>query len=241
MDVTKLHDEVCKALDNAGAVTVASLLPDYQGSNVDAVFPVERVLIEVKSLCEDQTAAADLSEKLGTIVAKWRHLPDMPIIFGTVKVAPKAFPPAVRDDIVRYLGRRVSKDIKQANSQLKATQRALGGDWIRYVLFVAPTHSGIHPGVIGSAAFLHLRGGNCSSIDGIFCITVPVDDVPTGDRPPTISTHSRGGHTSLPDELKERIAHAWTGHLTTDHGWDIAPLLSASEADFMRLFMEPES
>lgn len=76
MRTKQLHEELVKAVTTAGAVSPSSLLSgQYIGQIADAVFVNERAILEVKSVCDDHAAVAELERRLAPSFERWARQP----------------------------------------------------------------------------------------------------------------------------------------------------------------------
>lgn len=242
MRTLELHDELVAALLDSGAVEPEELLPsDYSGKRADAVFEAEKVIIEVKSLCEDRIASDECRGCVDRVFEKWTRKGG-PIIFGTVWVHDTKLPPAMADELVACFGPRVKNNLRDGNRQLRATADALG--WPSFyglVLLVTPAHFRTHPGVIGRAAWeLLRRAEEAPLVNGIATFSVPVADHapdPAGDL--MVIPHSRGTRP-LPVGLIETLADNFARRFAARAGSDRVHRRDMTEDDFMTKFLGPE-
>ena len=242
MRTAELHDELVGAFLDAGAVEPENLLPPgYVGKRADALFENARVIVEVKSLCDDRLASDECRNCVNSVFSSWAKK-DGPIVFGTVWIQDSDLPPAMADELVACFGPRVKTCLKDGNRQMRATGEALG--WPSYyglVALITPAHFRTHPGIIGRAAWeLLRRPDQAPVVNGIVTFAVPVEEHapdPPGDL--LVIPHSRAGR-ALPPGLVEAVADNFARRFAARAGSEKLFRQEMTEDDFMTQFMGPE-
>jgi hypothetical protein len=242
MRIAELHDALCAAIIDAGAVTADSLLSaQYAGKRADAVFLDDRVIIEVKSLCKDRVESEDVRTKVDRIFIDWMGKGG-PVIFGQVTVGLAQLPQKMADEIVATFGDRVRTSIKDANRQIRATAEQLG--WTSYtglVAVITPNSFKTDAGVIGSAAWQLLRRPKeAPCVQQFLTVAVPVEDGPSTGGDLMFMPHPRHADVPFPDELGIRIAQAFAMRLAGISEPALVERREMPAEEFMRRFMAPE-
>lgn len=204
------HELMVEVLRAAGGEDASSAVPaDYKGRIADILFPVEDVIVEVKSLTTDRAAERQTSDAIGEMFSRGIHL-GAPVIFGQVTIGLHDLPPPVAANALRIAGRRVLLEAKAANSQIKATKEILGRpESLGVVALITPPFK-LDRDSIGWLMGDAMRDGRCSGIDQLLLVETPLL-APEGARPQDdtfISLHSRADR-GLPPHLVEAIDRAW--------------------------------
>jgi hypothetical protein len=215
------HELMIRVLCEAGGHRVEELLPtDYHGKRADVVFTEEGVVAEVKTIGSDRTADPETAAALGKMFSENVAM-GAPILFEPTTIGLHDLPQAVAEKALRIIGRRVQRETRDANRQIKATWAALGiRDPYGLFVLVTPSH-GLDRDSIGWLISDALRGGTRRGINGVVIVETPISAaMPSPSGPDSyLQSHSRGGRV-LPPQLWERIGHAW-GVVTKQKKHDI--------------------
>lgn len=211
------HDLMMEVFRAAGGVDAESVAPEgYRNRIADILFSAEDVIVEVKSLTTDRAALPKTADAVGEMFSQNTRL-GAPVVFGTVNVKIADLPRPVADNAMRIVGKRVLKEIKSANQQVKATKAALDRpDALGVLALITPPFKLDRQGIqwlMGDA----MREGRCSGIEVVLLVETPLR-APDGTRehgPSFLSLHARGDR-HVPPHLLEAIDKAWgdvTGQL----------------------------
>lgn len=241
MLINQLHDELCTALFACGGQPPEPLLPaDFKGPRADAVFPQERAIIEVKSLCSDRVEAAEVDGFVDQLWTEWTRNGG-PVVFGQIQFDMAELPDPYRQELLNFYGKRVKRELATANRQIRATAEALGwAEAFGIVVFMTPASFRTHLGVISHAQWSLLRNPQqAPSIDALINFAVPVEDHGDPSRPSDMLCvpHPREARL-FPDDLSRRIATAWGDHFAHRTGIGLRRMDWASEAFLKRFLSE---
>jgi hypothetical protein len=234
MRVEDLHDEFCSALQGCGGESPEKHLPtNYSGSKADALFLPERTIVEVKSLCTDRVEAAEVEGVVERLFGEWQSNGG-PIPFGRVSFEVAEVAEPYRSELLDFYGKRVKRELGNANRQIRETASALG--WTEsfgLVVFLTPASFRAHVGVISHAQWAVLQHSDRAPfVHGLMNFAVPVED--HGDQAPQdmwAVPHPRPGF-SFPRGLPRRIADAWGNHFASKVGVNLRPVEGTAEAFF---------
>lgn len=235
LNTADLHDELVAALLAAGGVEPEALLPlAYTGKRVDVVFPTPRILVEVKSLVEDQIAINSISRRVNPIFQKWAKLGG-PIPFGTVQIPWGKMPAKMQHEMEAALAPRIEQNLKDANKQFRETKLALGwGTTFNVLAIIAPNTFQLDPSVIGRVAWNQLlrRTDNLPEIDCVMAITAQVLDQPRSVTLP-MAVINMPRRDKLPATAAGGfIGCAWVRHFTAKTGVEVVGYEPSDEAFF---------
>jgi len=238
----RLHDELCAALKDAGGLGLEDILEREENVPIaDSYFQEEAVIVEVKSLTTDRNKTPSVKAKAGAILSRHAAAGRIAVPFGEVRVSLPDVHPAVAEDLLRNLGKRVAKELTKANAQIRASKERLRrDDATGLCIFITSAGFDVHSGVIVTAAERQLRGGKCSSIDELMIIAVPDVHESSDEASGFISFHPRGEGRSTPASLKRRIADAWVARAARLTGTN-ARIEFAEPSEFEDRFVVPVS
>jgi len=238
--IDQLHDELCAALFACGGVPPEKHLPaKYSGPKSDAVFPNERTIVEVKSLCSDRVEAAELEGLADQLFSDWSRNGG-PIAFGTIHFDVREMAEPYRGALLEFYGKRVKRELGNANRQIRETAAALGwNDAFGMVVFLTPASFRTHVGVISHAQWSLLRNPRqAPHVDGLINFAVPVEDHGDPNQPEDMLCVPHPRTKPFPDGLPRRIAAAWGDHFTHHTGIALNRTDWASEAFLKRFTSE---
>jgi hypothetical protein len=243
MLIAELHDALCAAIIDAGAVAAEALLPaNYAGKRADAVFVDQRVIIEVKSLCNDRVESDEVRATVDRIFLEWMGKGG-PIVFGQVVVGLSQLPPRMADEITSCFGDRIRTNIKDANRQIRATAQQLG--WTSYtglLAIITPASFKTDPGVIGCAAWQLLRSPEkAPCVQQLLTVVAPVEDGPPGAGELMFMPHPRRRDVPFPHGLGVRIAEAFAMRWAGVSDPSLLQRRDMGQDEFMARFLAPTS
>jgi hypothetical protein len=240
MLIDQLHDELCAAIYACGGMPPESLLPaEYGGPKADAVFPTERVVVEVKSLCTDRVEAAEVEGLVDQLFSEWTRNSG-PVVFGQVKFDVREMPEPYRGKLLEFYGKRVKRELGHANRQIRETAAALGwNDVFGIVTFLTPASFRTHVGIISHAQWSHLRNPQQAPyVNGLINFAVPVRDHGDRNEPEDMLCVPHPRTRPFPSGLPRRIAAAWGDHFSRRTGLGLRRTDWSSQAFLERFTSE---
>lgn len=222
------HKLVTDILRKAGGIDVESILPRVpKKRRADIFFKDHAIIVEVKEITNDRLSDPKVLESLNELVTIDGPSMGGPIIFGTVRLRADTLPDVLARKYFQRVGKRVQKEVSEANGQIRDTKEALGLPEARGLLVMVSRPMKMNLRVMGWAVHDELKKNQHPHISGLMmaeCETEAATDMGNS----FISFHSRE-RNELPHQLKVQIANAWS-EVTNQR------LKLASESDFDRRY-----
>ncbi|MCB4862989.1 hypothetical protein K7W03_25745 [Sphingobium sp. PNB] len=222
------HRLVTEILRKAGGIDVESILPRVpKKRRADIFFKDHEIIVEVKEITNDRLSDPKVLQSLNDLITIDGPSMGGPVIFGTVRLRADTLPNALARKYFQRVGKRVQKEVSEANGQIRDTKEALGLPDARGLLVLISRPMKMNLRVMGWAVHDELTKNQHPHINGLMMAECETETaIETGNS--YISFHSRELN-GLPDQLKVQIANAW-GEVTSQR------LAVATEADFDRRY-----
>lgn len=219
------HELMIRVLCTAGGIPMEEALPpDYAGKLADVLFARENVVVEVKTIASDRADDPRTGEAIALMFSE-NVANGAPVIFGQVTIGLHDLPVNIAEKALRIVGKRVKREVTEANRQIRASKEALGRDDACGLLVIVTPPYKLDRESVGWLVGDALRGGSCRSINAIMIVETPLC-APAGlarGGDSHLSPHSRD--RVLSRSLLERINAAWgtvTGQPRGIAPWEVA-------------------
>ena len=205
-----LHDIACAATRLAGAVLCESLIDNTEGKLADTVFVDERVIVEVKSLLSDRLETDSVKRKAGDIVSSAADEGRIERLERPWKRKLGDFPEDVREELIDNAGKRIIRELANANRQIRETITALQMEGAAgLAIFVVPMHFRLHIELVAHIAIKELTRNSLRSLNGALILEAPSFGKGPQDNILRAQPVSSVGRDRPADEIVERISVAW--------------------------------